>query len=719
MKIRRGLLLFLAAAILFSMLSVGAADTAGEEEKAHVRANIYFLNVSANKLCGDCILIEADGHWGLIDSGHRMQTAIQDPDGTTYPCSFQYGLSCQTAGKFGEDVARYMVETLGVRHLDFVLATHSHSDHIGGLPAIANYRFYGENGQQYLIDNRTVYFYKQYYHVNENEDDLPGRKLAEQESGEELSEAQEILRTAELARNSDLETITAWHNQAFYYQAVKAMRERGCVMVDVSAGAQPGGKGDPLRYEVLMRRVEKYGELPGCQYYEGDPDGLYDDYIVFKLGESEIRLYNLLPRETIKNENINSIVAVLDDGVNKAAFLADINVEHQTEQKIAAAIGNDLGTMDLVKSAHHDARYYSNAKETLDVLQPAFYIVTGSDNPKKNAPLGAFTSARYYATKKYDTKFYGIFPTKKGIVARMSDEGIALFPFEGSRFNLSYGDMSICSYESIPGNGWAFWQTDYPKNYHTAGNWMYFVDGEPVTGWLEDQDNLFYFDEDGLLVNGSLELDGKSYYFRAESPEEQKFGSRLTGWLDHDGERSYFLEDGSQAFGWQDIDGKRYYFGEDGCSCVGWTELDGEWYCFDRTGVLMTGWQEIPGPGGARRCYLRQDGSVSTGLTEIDGVTYGFGEDGMLLSGLATANGKLRCFDEDGVLQTGWQTVDDRTYYFDENGALATGWVDMGERIYYFDENGNTLSGWHQIERGGRTRLCRFGEDGVLIFSFG
>ena len=305
MKFRRRLFLFLASAILLSLLSAGAAAEDAEEKEPHVRANVYFLNVSTNRLSGDCILIEADGHWGLIDGGHRMQTTIQDADGTTYPCTYRDTLSCQAAGKFGEDLVRYMVETLGVRHLDFILATHSHSDHIGGLPAIANYRFWNENGQQSLVNEQTVFFFKQYYHVNEHEDDLPGPILAEEVDEAELSETERILRTAELARGDDTTVITSWHNQAFYFQALKAMRDRGCVTVDVSTGAKPGEPGHPERYEVLAARVDRLSNLSNCAYSSGNEDDLYDDSFSFDMGGCRIYLYNLLPRETIKNENIN------------------------------------------------------------------------------------------------------------------------------------------------------------------------------------------------------------------------------------------------------------------------------------------------------------------------------------------------------------------------------------------------------------------------------
>ena len=44
---------------------------------------------------------------------------------------------------------------------------------------------------------------------------------------------------------------------------------------------------------------------------------------------------------------------------------------------------------------------------------------------------------------------------------------------------------------------------------------------------------------------------------------------------------------------------------------------------------------------------------------------------------------------------------------------------DQSSGVPFIDENGRTLSGWHRVERDGRGRLCRFDEDGSLLFSLG
>lgn len=69
-------------------------------------SKVHFIHVGQ----GDSILIEADGHYMLIDAGENNQ-------GTT--------------------VVNYLKEQ-GVKKLDYVIGTHPHSDHIGGLDVVIN-----------------------------------------------------------------------------------------------------------------------------------------------------------------------------------------------------------------------------------------------------------------------------------------------------------------------------------------------------------------------------------------------------------------------------------------------------------------------------------------------------------------------------------------------------------------------------------------------------
>ena len=107
---------------------------------------IHFIN------CGraDSILIEQNGRYGLIDAS-RPYSGAKDV--------------VESAGKGAEKspdrsaqaVVNYL-NHLGITHLDFILSTHAHSDHIGGMPQIA-YHF---------VDKNTKFLYKKYRVNKEN-----------------------------------------------------------------------------------------------------------------------------------------------------------------------------------------------------------------------------------------------------------------------------------------------------------------------------------------------------------------------------------------------------------------------------------------------------------------------------------------------------------------------------------------------------------------------
>jgi beta-lactamase superfamily II metal-dependent hydrolase len=80
---------------------------------------------------GDSILVEGKGHFGLIDSANPIIGKNNFKDKNVF------------------FVLKYL-KKLKVQKLDFIIGTHSHSDHIGGIKEIT-YEY---------VDNSTIYYYK-------------------------------------------------------------------------------------------------------------------------------------------------------------------------------------------------------------------------------------------------------------------------------------------------------------------------------------------------------------------------------------------------------------------------------------------------------------------------------------------------------------------------------------------------------------------------------
>lgn len=100
----------------------GAALPAAPQPTPGSRDCIHFLN-TANS---DAILLESDGHFALVDAG-------EDTDNPR-------GFSHLDLPGYEQEVLAYLkqhaTDQNGIVHLDFILGTHSHSDHLGGFDTI-------------------------------------------------------------------------------------------------------------------------------------------------------------------------------------------------------------------------------------------------------------------------------------------------------------------------------------------------------------------------------------------------------------------------------------------------------------------------------------------------------------------------------------------------------------------------------------------------------
>ena len=138
-------------------------------------SKIHFMNTGSS----DAFIIESCGHFGLVDSSNPRN------DGTAYAVS-SYTHSV-------EHVIDYLKKITGCSgsnckgKLEFVVATHSHSDHIGGMPRIASV----------FVNSKTTYYYRQY------------------------------LKTGE-------DTSTDWDNQGYYSRALNAMKSANAVTKEIT-----------------------------------------------------------------------------------------------------------------------------------------------------------------------------------------------------------------------------------------------------------------------------------------------------------------------------------------------------------------------------------------------------------------------------------------------------------------------------------------------------
>ena len=116
-----------------------------EENTRHI---IHFIRCGSS----DSILLEACGHYGLIDSSNPYKYIEKEVEHVQIDIlNEEIDQSLDDPDKSVKAVINYL-NYLKVDKLDFIIGTHAHSDHIGGIPAIA----------YYFVDNKTKYYYKGY-----------------------------------------------------------------------------------------------------------------------------------------------------------------------------------------------------------------------------------------------------------------------------------------------------------------------------------------------------------------------------------------------------------------------------------------------------------------------------------------------------------------------------------------------------------------------------
>ena len=99
--------------------------------------------------------------------------------------------------------------------------------------------------------------------------------------------------------------------------------------------------------------------------------------------------------------------------------------------------------------------------------------------------------------------------------------------------------------------------------------WQYRENGELVTGWKEIDGKWYLFGSGGNMLLGWQKSKDRWYYLKQESDRKtgeakNAYGFMLTGWQQLNGKWYFFHEDGSMAvYEWVKDKGKWYYFGSE------------------------------------------------------------------------------------------------------------------------------------------------------------
>ena len=229
--------------------------------------------------------------------------------------------------------------------------------------------------------------------------------------------------------------------------------------------------------------------------------------------------------------------------------------------------------------------------------------------------------------------------------------------------------------------------------------------GRMCTGWLELGGNTYYFKENGWMAQGVESIDGQTYYF------EESGILRQNRWYQGTGGGWYCTDaDGNWLYGWVQDNGKWYYIDRATGMRTGWNQVGGKWYYMNGKGEMQTGWVDL----GGSRYLMDGSGAMVTGWAQVNGKWYYFARSGEMRTGWLQ-DGKIWYYlNSAGEMQTDWQQIGGKWYLFDGSGVMQTGWVQRGGVWYDFDENGAMRTGWFEEKKNGRSRWYWFDDSGAM-----
>jgi len=227
------------------------------------------------------------------------------------------------------------------------------------------------------------------------------------------------------------------------------------------------------------------------------------------------------------------------------------------------------------------------------------------------------------------------------------------------------------------------WRTINDKTY-------YYINGKAVTGERQIDGHWYYFDANGIMQTGFVNLGYKIVYYNYN-------GWMLYGEHQIDGYWYYFdTGTGAMQTGFVNLGHKIVYYNAKGQMQYGEHQLNGYWYYFDTgTGAMQTGFVNL----GHKIVYYNAKGQMQYGEHQLNGYWYYFNTGtGAMQTGFVNLGHKIVYYNAKGQMQYGEHKLNGYWYYFDTGtGAMQTGFVNLGHKIVYYNAKGQMQYGEHKL----------------------
>lgn len=573
----------------------------------------------------DAIILESDDKFAMIDTGEDSSF----PDGSDNRFPKRFGISEKNYSI--EDRLFKYIEKLGIKKFEFVIVTHTHSDHIGNAPKLLQ-----------KIPTKKLYL-KKYSDERITDKD----RLWDNLFGYE--------KTLDSAKANNVEVIQDIKEE----DAKIKFGNMNLQLYNYENEYDENGKLKKVYDDNLnsILTVVNYDKLR--LFFGGDlenTDGREDLYGPI-IGKVDLMKFNH-HFDTEKSNSINFIKnlspkIMVKTNVNK---LDDKFLKFMKESNIQLI---NAGRSDIESLVFELDKEKGILDKTENYVDYGFY--------RENGIL---------KFKNWEGKFMdGIFFHLDQRYKFNKDGSVSTGWINNMFFADSDGKFITNNWKLID-NKWYYFNNYGEK--HTGwiktGNKWYYLDKSGImqsSKWIGD----YYLGKDGAMLVNTITPDG--YYVDDNGKYYEVFE-----WFTVNNKWKLKLNGNTLKNAWAKYNYGWFYFGNDEIMVTNWKKINGDWYFFGNDGEMKFElWQGD--------YYLGTDGKMLTNATTPDGFKVDENGKKIVPNSWVKKDNHWRYLDENlFFVRDEFIEYKENTYYLNVRGNMVTGWSEIDKEWYYFNTSG-------------------------------